>query len=411
MKPARHAWIDASAGVAGDMLLAAFLDAGARLDVVCEAVEAVVPGAASLSAALTTRAGLRALAVRIDVIADDPPRRTWRDLRVLLATAALRETTRGKASRVFQRLAEAEARAHGIPSEEVHFHEVGAIDSIADVVGTCAAFDDLGIISASAGEVSVGSGRLSAFHGDLPIPGPAVVELARGWRIRAGWTGELATPTGLALLRTLAGTCEELPTMTVEAIGVGAGSRDPHDRANIVRVVIGEIGGLSQDLGAITEHAVLLETNVDDLDPRLWPGTIARLLEDGASDAWLVPIVMKKGRPAYTLCVLSEPEHVEKLRARMFRDTGTLGVREGHLRKTSLRRSFIAVDVPGGKVSLKIGHACGVIVQVMPEFEEVVALARRVNRPERLVLQEAMQAAADAGLRTGAALPPGQERG
>jgi uncharacterized protein (TIGR00299 family) protein len=402
MSDARHAWIDASAGIAGDMLLGALVDAGADLTVIRHAVDAVVPGAVRLTAGAVTRAGLRALKVEVEVVVADPPRRDWRHVRDLLAGAALPERVRDRATAVFARLADAEAHVHGVGVEEVHFHEVGAVDSIADVVGVCAALEDLGVATVSAGEVALGAGRVRSGHGDLPVPVPAVAHLARGWRARAGGVGELATPTGMAVLRTLASTCEDLPSMGLESVGVGAGSRDTPGRANVVRVLI---GSAALPPGPQAEPAVLLEANVDDLDPRLWPEILAGLLRCGAADAWLEPIAMKKGRPAHTLSVLCRPEQAGALRERMFRDTSTLGVREGRLRKHVLPRAFVDVAVGGGTVAVKVGHRGGVIVQVMPEFDDVAAAARRLGRPERVVLQEAGAAAAAAGLIVGAALP------
>ncbi|MET8149354.1 nickel pincer cofactor biosynthesis protein LarC [Actinoplanes sp. NPDC049668] len=387
----RHAWIDASAGVAGDMLLAALLDAGARLDAVRGAIDEVLPGSVALSVAQVTRAGLRALKADVEPLVAAPPHRTWRDIRPLLAG-------HDDALAVFGRLAEAEARVHGTEAGEVHFHEVGALDSIADVVGVCAALRDLGVTSVSAGEVALGSGRVRTAHGELPVPAPAVLELARGWRVSGRGGHELATPTGLAVIRALAARCEDLPPMTVDSVGVGAGGRDTPGRANVVRVVIG-----APEPG--TAEAVVLEANVDDLDPRLWPGVLAGLLSAGADDAWLVPILMKKGRPAHTLTVLCGPDRAAALRARIFRDTSTLGVREGRRSKTALPRTSREVALAGGTVAVKIGYADGVIVQATPEFEDVAALARRTGRPEHAVLQEALAAAATAGLAPGSAAP------
>ncbi len=399
----RHAWIDASAGVAGDMLLAALIDAGAGLPAIQRAVDGVVPGAVRLSSGVVTRAGLRAVHLRVEPLSSDPPRRTWPAIRDLLAGAGLPASVRDRATAVFARLADAEAHVHGVPVDDVHFHEVGAWDSIADVVGICAALNDLGVGTLSAGEVAVGSGRAHTAHGDLPVPVPAVAQLARGWRIRSGGVGELATPTGMAALRALAGSCEDLPAMRVTAVGVGAGSRDTPGRANVVRVVLG-----ARTPGATSpEPAVLLEANIDDLDPRLWPEVLAGLLRCGAADAWLTPIVMKKGRPAHTLSVLCHPEQSELLRDRVFSDTSTLGVRESALRKFPLPRAFVDVEVSGGTVAVKVGHRHGVIVQAMPEFDDVAALARRLDRSERQVLAEAMAAAAAAGLVPGAVLPAG----
>ena len=396
----RHAWIDASAGIAGDMLLGALLDAGASADAMQSSVDAVLPGAVRIRVHAVTRGGLRALKADIDVLAADPPHRTWRDIRELLVAAARPERVRNRALAVFARLADAEAYVHGVAPDDVHFHEVGALDSIADVVGVCAALEELGISTLSGSSVAVGSGRVSTAHGELPVPVPAVLRLASGWEVQAGGAGELATPTGMALLRTLCSTCEDLPSMQVETSGVGAGGRDVADRANVVRVVIGTRAQSFQG-----EPAVLLEANIDDLDPRLWPGVLAGLLETGAADAWLVPMVMKKGRPAHTLTVLCSPDRADELREQIFRETSTLGVRESPRRKVALERAFVDVAVAGEKVPVKVAHRDGHIVQVMPEFENVAAVARRQGRPERVVLQEAIAAATAAGLTVGAPLP------
>ncbi|WP_328475046.1 nickel pincer cofactor biosynthesis protein LarC [Actinoplanes sp. NBC_00393] len=389
-------WIDASAGIAGDMLLGALHDAGVSLPRIQAAVDAVLPGAVRITAAEVNRAGLRACKVEVTPVAADQPRRTWRDIRGMLASAP-------RAAEVFARLAEAEAAVHGTTPEQVHFHEVGALDAIADVVGVCAALDDLGVTSVSAGEVAVGSGTVRAAHGVLPVPAPAVAELSRGWRIRSGGTGELATPTGMALLRTLAATCEDLPSITVSAVGVGAGTRDTPSRPNVVRVLLGQVESPAQ-------QAVVLEANVDDLDPRLWPGVLAGLLQAGADDAWLVPILMKKGRPAHTLTVLCSPAAADPVRAQIFRSTSTLGVRASSRRKTALDRTFVRVSVDGHACAVKLGHSGGVIVQVMPEFEDVAALARALGIAERDALARAGQAAAAAGLVIGAPLSRWGER-
>nr|WP_296073349.1 nickel pincer cofactor biosynthesis protein LarC [uncultured Actinoplanes sp.] len=386
----RHAWIDASAGIAGDMLLAALLDAGASLARVQAAVDAVIPGAVRIDVAQVRRAGLRALKADVVALAGDPPHRTWRSLRAVVT---------GRAADVFGWLARAEAAVHGVPEDEVHFHEVGALDSIADVVGVCAALDDLRIGAISAGEVAVGSGSVATAHGRLPVPVPAVTELARGWQVRAGGSGELATPTGMALVRALARRCEDLPPMTVEASGTGAGTRDTPQRPNVVRVVVGRTGGHRDD-----EEVVLLEANVDDLDPRLWPGVLAGLLDAGAADAWLVPILMKKGRPAHTLSVLCSPDAAPAVREKIFRETSTLGVRSSARRRTALARTFVPVTVDGTTVAIKIGHRDGVIVQAMPEFADVAELARASGAAERVALARATAAATAAGLLPGGKL-------
>ena len=383
MSDGRHAWIDASAGIAGDMLLGALLDAGASVEAVRAAIEAVAGDAVRLHTREVRRAGLRALKADIELVDPDPPHRHWREIRDLLADRT--------AAAVFRRLAEAEARVHGIAPDEVHFHEVGALDAIADVVGCCAALDDLGITSVSASPVALGSGTVRAQHGRLPVPAPAVAELSLGWRVSAGGAGELATPTGMALLRTFAQVCEPLPVMELTSVGVGAGTRDPAGRPNIVRVLLGE------KTEEPAESLILLEANIDDLDPRLWPGVLGGLIDLGAADAWLTPILMKKGRPAHTLSVLCREDLAEAARDRIFRDTSTLGVRHSRRGRIALDRGFVEVSVGSGRVRVKVGSRDGVVLQVMPEFEDVAALAREQGRPERVILQEALAAAA--GLR------------
>jgi len=318
-----HLWVDASAGIAGDMLLGALLDAGASLDSVTAAVSAVVPGEVAVRTSTVARAGLRALKADVSSRLDDHPHRSWADIRTLLESAGLPPDVREKALTVFARLAQAEGHVHGINPDDVHFHEVGSWDSIADIVGVCAALTDLGVARVTAGPVAVGSGRIRAAHGDLPVPPPAVLELARGWQVLAGGEGELATPTGTALVTTLAQECGPLPPLEITAVGIGAGGRDVAGRANVVRVVVGTP---VVDASA-TSRMWVLETNVDDLDPRLWPTVLAALLAAGAADAWLVPILMKKGRPAHTLCVLARDPEREALRDAVFALTSTLGVR------------------------------------------------------------------------------------
>jgi len=396
-----HLWIDASAGVAGDMLLGALLDAGASLDAVKSAVSAVVPGEVVLRTSTVHRASLRALKVDVESTSRDHPHRSWPQIRAILAEAKLSAPVREPALAVFARLADAEARVHGVATDEVYFHEVGSWDSIADIVGVCAALAELGVAQITASPVAVGTGRVRSSHGALPIPAPAVLELARGWQVEAGGAGELATPTGLALIRTLARTCAPLPPMAVTSVGMGAGSRDVPGRANVVRVVIGEAADPASTSGLMW----LLETNVDDMDPRVWPTVLAALLESGAADTWLVPILMKKGRPAHTLCVLADDAERDALREAMFRLTSTLGVREAPVSRAGLARDWQTVALPGGAVRIKVGLRTGRIVQTTAEFEDAAALARARGVPVRQVLDEATAAAEAAGLSPGAPWP------
>jgi pyridinium-3,5-bisthiocarboxylic acid mononucleotide nickel chelatase len=402
-----HAWLDVSAGVAGDMLLGALLDAGAPLGQVQTAVDSVLPGTVRLGTAVVNRAGMRATKADIRVLSEDHPHRTWHDIASILAHSDLAEPAKAKALSVFARLAEAEGQVHGIPPAEVHFHEVGAWDSIADVVGVCAALGALGVASISASAVSLGSGRARGAHGDMPVPVPAVLEMSRGWQVTSGGTGELATPTGMALVRALASVCEPLPRLTVTGVGVGAGTKDTEGRANVVRAVLGTRPE-ADVAGAPVERLWVVEANIDDLDPRVWPSVLATLMESGAADAWLTPILMKKGRPAHTLSVLCAPADSDALRARIFELTSTFGAREYAVDRLALERDWRSVPVLGGTVRIKLSLSAsdGVIAHATPEFEDAAALAGRLGLPVRRVLDEALVAAGAAGLRPGASPPP-----
>ena len=399
-----HAWVDATAGVAGDMLLGALIDAGAPLDAVSGAVNAVTPEPVDLVATVVSRAGLRATKLDVTSVAKDHPDRGWADIQTLLAEADLPDLIRERARRVFLRLADAEGRVHGIPASEVHFHEVGSWDSIADVVGVCAALDFLNVTSMSCSAIALGAGRVTTGHGALPVPVPAVLELASGWRVLSGGAGELATPTGVALLTAMSNEPADLPPMTVHAVGVGAGSRDVRDRPNVVRVVLGERQDRPSDAGVESILSVL-ETNVDDLDPRVWPTVLATLLDAGAADAWLVPIVMKKGRPAHTLAVLTSPDARDALRRLIFELTSTSGIREVTVHRTALRRGSVPVSVMDGQVRIKVAYLDGEIIHATPEFEDAAAIAVARAVPVRRVLEQAIAAAAQAGLVAGISAP------
>ncbi|HKX16143.1 MAG TPA: nickel pincer cofactor biosynthesis protein LarC, partial [Propionibacteriaceae bacterium] len=401
----RHAWIDASAGVAGDMLLGALIDAGADLAVVEQTIDAVIAGSVRLSSTPVTRAGQHASRISVEVIAQDIPVREWKAVRNLIATADIAAPIRDRALTTFGRLAEAEAKIHHVPQDRVHFHEVGGLDSIADIVGVAAALHALKIDSISASAVAVGSGRAQSAHGELGVPVPAVVELATGWRIFAGGRGELTTPTGMALVSTLAERCEDLPLLTLENSGAGAGSRDVPGRPNLTRVLIGERVTHADD--DLSEADVLIEANVDDLDPRLWPGVLTSLIKAGAADAWLVPIIMKKGRPAHTVSVLARADQAADLRFLLLSLTSTIGVRETRVRKTALPRGWVDLIVAGSYISIKIAHHHGTIWQVTPEFDDLERAADEQDLSPITVLEQAMSAALAAGLVAGAAVPEG----
>jgi len=391
------------------MLLAALVDAGAPLAVLQGAVDAVMPDSVRLASTLVSRAGMRATKVDVHPTLQDQAHRSWRDIQALFERADLAVQVREQAWRVFRRLAEAEALVHGVAAGEVHFHEAGGWDSIADVVAVCAALDWLEVTSMSCSAVALGSGRVMASHGDLPVPVPAVLEMSAGWRVLSGGQGELATPTGMALLTALSQESCDLPAMSVRTVGVGAGTADVPGHANVVRVVLGDLTDHT-DPPAQPDNAVrmsVLETNVDDMDPRVWPTVLASLLDAGAADAWLVPIVMKKGRPAHTLAVLAPVDKRDVLRRLIFELTSTIGVREVAVTRIALERFWVPLRVAGGQVRLKVAHRDGEVLHATPEFDDAAEIAAERSVPVRRVLEEAVAAAQREGFVPGGPVQAG----
>ena len=392
------AWIDASSGASGDMLLGALVDAGVPLEVIRDAVDAVTPEPVELRSERATRNGFAATRCLVHV-ADSATERSWADVRRLVEDSSLDPAVLDVALEVFGRIAEAEAAVHGVAVDDVHFHEVGALDSIADVVGVAAGFVHLGLDWLVCSPVALGGGTVRIAHGAVGVPAPAVVELLRGLPSYGGSVDlELTTPTGAALLAVLADEFGPQPPMAVETVGVGAGGRDPDGHANVVRLVVG--AALDTEENAAAEErppgALVIEANVDDLDPRLWPDVIAALIDAGASDAWLTPILMKKGRPAHTLHVLVTADAADAVRREVFRQTSTIGVREQTFAKVALDREFVAVEVDGHRVAVKLARLDGELMNVQPEYADVRAAARATGRPVKDVLAEAAARARDA---------------
>ncbi|RNM12834.1 nickel pincer cofactor biosynthesis protein LarC [Nocardioides pocheonensis] len=382
------------------MLLGALVDAGVPLEVIRDAVDAVTPEPVELRAEPATRNGFAATRCLVRV-ADSATERSWADVRRLVEDSSLDPAVLDVALEVFGRIAEAEAAVHGVAVDDVHFHEVGALDSIADVVGVAAGFVHLGLDWLVCSPVALGGGTVRIAHGAVGVPAPAVVELLRGLPSYGGPVDlELTTPTGAALLAVLADEFGPQPPMAVDTVGVGAGGRDPAGHANVVRLVVGEAVDTDANPAAEqrTEEALVIEANVDDLDPRLWPDVIAALLDAGASDAWLTPILMKKGRPAHTLHVLvaADADAADAVRREVFRQTSTIGVREQTFAKVALDREFVAVEVDGHRVAVKLARLDGELMNVQPEYADVRAAARATGRPVKDVLAEAAAHAREA---------------
>jgi pyridinium-3,5-bisthiocarboxylic acid mononucleotide nickel chelatase len=390
--PARIGWLDCSSGCSGDMLLGALLDAGVPREVVRDAIAGVAPEPVELSTTPVYRAGLAATSARIEV-ADSSSRRTWADIRTLLDVSALAPQVRDRARSTFARLAAAEATVHGVSPDEVHFHEVGALDAIADIVGACAALDHLGLDVLTASPVALGGGSVRSEHGRLAVPVPAVVELLRGVPTHGGPVDvELCTPTGAALLVEWVTAWGAQPSMVTTSVGVGAGGRELDTHANVLRLLAGSTVPATAAAAHVGERdsPLVMECNVDDLDPRLWPGVLAALLEAGASDAWLTPILMKKGRPAHTLSVLVTHDLADVVRQVVFSHTTTLGVRETAVGKHVLERREEVVEVDGQAVRVKLGLHNGTVLNAQAEYDDVAAAAAATGQPAKSVLARAV---------------------
>lgn len=374
-------FFDCISGAAGDMILAALVDAGASRDEIDDALAAVgLDGAVSFET--TSKNGIRAL--KAVVAADDGKPRSYKDIRTLLESAPLDADVRDRSLRTFELLARAESIIHGTAIDDVHFHEVGGIDAIADVVGSCAAFESLDIDRAICSPIPVGRGFVEAAHGTLPAPAPAVLEILAGAPVYERGSGETVTPTGAALLQALTSEFGPMPPLAIETSGYGAGTRDL-DVPNVVRVVVGD------DVSSRTDapNALVVEANIDDMTPELVPYVIDALLEAGAHDAWATPIVMKKGRPAVTISALCEPTHKWHMMEILYRETTTLGIRLVPLTKDIIDRRWVEVDVDGHPVRIKLGVKSGDVVTVAVEHDD----ARRVARATGLPLKQVYAAA------------------
>ncbi|HVS69257.1 MAG TPA: nickel pincer cofactor biosynthesis protein LarC [Mycobacteriales bacterium] len=383
----RIGWVDCSSGVSGDMLLGALSSVGA-LDALPDLVASLSDLGVTVDIATTDRGGLHATSVTVTAVADQP-HRTLQQVREIVDGAAVPEPVKSRALAVFDRLAVAEAGVHGTSIDEVEFHEVGAVDSIVDVLGACLGIHALGLDRLLVSPIALGGGTADSGHGKVPVPTPAALALLAGTSLIAAGGGEveLATPTGIALLAEWATDSGWMPQMRVRAVGAGAGGRDLPDQPNVVRFVVGETAADGGD-----EQWLVVETNVDDLDPRLWPGVLAALLEAGAADAWLTPILMKKGRPAHTLSALVAATGVEAIQQAMFLQTSTIGLRWHTVGKHALERTVITVDIDGLEVRVKVAFADGRVVSATPEFDDIAAAAASLGAPTKEVLAAAIAA-------------------
>ncbi len=375
------AWFHCFAGIAGDMALGSLIDAGADVAEVRAMLDRLPMAGWSMEVEPVMRGGIGATKVDV-VVAETPVVRTYAHIIGLVDEARLPERVRNRAHATFAALAEAEGKLHRRPAAQVHFHEVGGVDAVIDVVGTCAALEVLGVDEVRSSPVANGTGMVRSAHGMLPVPAPAVVELLRG----APTYGrdvpyELTTPTGAALLAATVTGWGPMPPMQIAAAGFGAGTRDLEGLPNLLQVVIGQSVAEVPIRPEPGQPVTLLEVNVDDATGETLAHAVARLLDAGAHDAWVTPIVMKKGRPAYTVSALCDPALTAQVGGVLTDETGSLGVRGATLERWPRRRNELSVDVAGVPVRVKVSPG-----RVKVEHEDAARAARRAGLPLREVV-------------------------
>ena len=393
------AFLDTFSGISGDMTVGALLDAGTPIETIQDAIARLALDGVAIWSERVDRSGIAATKFHVRVHGRHPDEphhqhhhhahRPYREIRDLLGASALDTVVRDRALAVFAKLAEAEGRVHGVAPEDVEFHEVGALDAIVDVVGAAVGFTHLGVDAIFHTPLPLGSGFVDTAHGRLPVPGPAVTELVRGRRVRPGdGSVELVTPTGAAIVAALART-DDAPEMTVDAVGYGAGDRILADRPNLLRIAIGR----ASVTAPAPNDVVVLEATIDDSTPEIFEHVIDLLLAAGAKDVFLVPVVMKKSRPAVMLRVLAAPADRDRLAAIVFAETSTIGLRYTTWSRLVLPREETTVETQWGAVRVKIAVAPDGTRNVAPEYEDCRRVALAAQVPLKLVLQAAVAAA------------------
>jgi uncharacterized protein (TIGR00299 family) protein len=388
MKSARIAYFDCFSGISGDMVLGALVDAGADLRTIEAELRKLGLEGWSISAEKVKRGAIFATQVKVETSEGHH----HRGLSIILGRidkAGLAQRAADRARRIFTRLAEAEAKVHNLPVEEVHFHEVGAVDSIVDIVGAAIAFELLGIDEFACSALDVGAGQVKTAHGLLPVPAPATAELLRGAPLyTSGIARELVTPTGAAIATTLSTRYAQIPEMTLQAVGYGAGSADLTEKANVLRILIGE--NATSEAGEHWDAPVsVIETNLDDMSPQIYGYFVERALAAGALDVFSTAVQMKKNRPGVLLTILCDAAHTARLMDLVFRETTSIGVRTYDVRRKVLDRESVPVETPFGEVRMKVSRMNGSVLNVTPEYEDCQRLAAEKGIPLKQVIAAA----------------------
>ena len=383
-------YFDCFAGASGDMILGAMVAAGVDPDALREQLSLLKVEGFKIDFETVNRSGLSATYARVETV-HEHKHRHLSDIQRIINESGVSAAAKHLSLRIFSRLAEAEARVHNEPIEKVHFHEVGALDAIVDVVGAAICFDLLKIDRFVSSPLHVGSGTVQMAHGTFPVPPPAVTELLRGAPFYSGdIKGELLTPTGAAIITTVCSEYGPIPRIRTDSTGYGAGTREYENFPNVLRVFVGETEtDETKTDGGTSERLWMIETNLDDASPQIIGHVMDRMFETGALDCYFTPVQMKKNRPGVLLSVLCGPEEKEAVMRLLFVETTTLGVRSYEVERRALRRSVITVETQYGPIDVKVAHLNGRVVNEMPEFEQCRNAAIRADVPLKMVEEAA----------------------
>ena len=380
-------YFDCFSGISGDMALGALVDAGADVARIEAELRKLAVSGWTLAAGKVKRGPLQATAVQVKT-SESHHHRGLGDILKLIESAGLPARAAARSAEVFQCLGEAEARVHGIPVEKVHFHEVGAVDAIVDIVGACVGFELLEIEQFACSALNVGGGQVKTEHGVLPVPAPATADLLRqAPTYSTGIERELVTPTGAALVAALVTQFGPQPRMTVERIGYGAGSAELAEQPNVLRLLLGEAAEAGR--GVEEPTVTVLEANLDDMSPLVGGYFMDQALAAGALDVFFTPVQMKKNRPGLVVTVICSPDRAELLSELIFEQTTTIGLRQYEARRRVLEREFVSVETPYGPVRMKLAKLDGRVLNAAPEYDDCQRLAREKSVPLKQVLADA----------------------
>jgi hypothetical protein len=386
-------YFDCFSGISGDMALGALIDAGVPKEFLVEQLRKIPDISFAMDVKAVKRSGISATDVTVEA-PEEGKGRSLTQILSLLKASSLEEGVKSSAEGIFRLLAEAEARVHAVPVEEIHFHELGGIDAIVDIVGTALGVRYLGAEELFCSPLPPGRGMVKCAHGTLPVPAPAVAEILKGLPTGSNPplgtdSAELVTPTGAAIVASLCAGFGDLPPMKVEAVGYGAGKREL-DAPNLLRIFLGEAA--ENEAGVETDTVALLEANIDDMNPEFYPHLMEQALEMGAFDVFISPVIMKKGRPGQLLTILCPPDESKKFATLLFQETTTFGIRISHRHRFCLRRQTRKVETPFGPIAIKVAFLGEEVVQASPEFRDCQRAAEQSGAPLKEVYAAAIAA-------------------